>query len=130
MQLEDYFEFETVDTEFGPVERIRIKGHRIGIEHVIGFAKEGSSPEAILRDIYPSLSLEKIYATLLYYETNKERIEAYIRRGDEIGAKYYQEYLKQPESDVVRRLKALKAAPQQNGAPAAGKPASTEPLAS
>ena len=35
MQLEDNFEFETFDSKFGPVERIRIKGHRIAIEHVI-----------------------------------------------------------------------------------------------
>jgi len=35
MQLEDYFDFETCETKFGPVERIRIKDHRISIEYVI-----------------------------------------------------------------------------------------------
>ncbi len=113
MRLEDYFEFETIETKFGPVERIRIKGHRIGIEHVLGFFKEGFSPETILRDVYPSLSLEKIYATFLYYEANKEKVEEYIRHGDEVGDKYYQEYLQQPETDSMRRLRALKAARQQ-----------------
>lgn len=117
MQLEDYFEFDKVETDFGPVEQIRIKGHRIGIEHVIGYFKEGFSAEAILREVYPSLSLEKIYATILFYEANKERIEEYIRHGDEVGDKYYEQYLKQPESEVLRRLKALKAARQKaNGA--------------
>jgi uncharacterized protein (DUF433 family) len=119
MQLEDYFEFEKVDTDFGPVERIRLKGHRIGVEHLIGFFQEGLSPEAILREVYPSLSLEKIYATILYYLLNKERIDEYMRRADEIGDKYYQESLQQPESEVVRRLKALKAARHpSNGATA------------
>ncbi len=28
MQLEDYFELEQLETKFGPVEQIRIKGHR------------------------------------------------------------------------------------------------------
>ena len=112
MQLEDCFEFETVATKFGPVEKIRIKGHRIGIENVIGFFKDGFSPETILRDVYPSLSLEEIHAVILYYEANKERVEAYIRRGDEVGDKFYQEHLQQPESEVVRRMKELKAARQ------------------
>ena len=35
MQLEDYFEFENLPSKFGQVERIRIKGHRISIEHVL-----------------------------------------------------------------------------------------------
>ena len=113
MQLEDYFEFETFATPIGPVERIRIKGHRIDIEHVVGYFKEGFSPETILQEMYPTLNLEKIYATILYYLANKDKLEEYIRRGDEIGEHYYQEYLKQPESDVMRRLKALKAARAQ-----------------
>lgn len=107
MQLEDYFEFERFDTKFGPVERIRIKGHRISIEDVLEFFKEGFSPETIVREIYPTLNLEKVYATILYYLANKERVEDYIRHGDEIGDKYYQEHLQQEEPEVVKRLKAL-----------------------
>ncbi|MBI1832300.1 MAG: DUF433 domain-containing protein [Planctomycetes bacterium] len=119
MQLEDYFEFETFETQFGLIERVRIKGHRIGIEHVVGYFKEGFSPETIVRDVYPSLNLEKVYATLLYYEANKEKVEEYIRRGDEIGDKFYEESLKQPETDALRRLKALKAARRQTAVPPA-----------
>jgi len=99
------------------VDRIRIKGHRISIEHVLEYFKQGFSPETILRDVYPSLNLEKIYATILYYEANKEKVEEYIRRGDKLGDQYYQEYLQQPESEVVRRLKAIKAAREQQKAP-------------
>lgn len=112
MQLEDYFEFETFETKFGPVDRIRIKGHRIGIEHVVGFYKQGFSPETILRDVYPSLTIEKIYAVVLYYEANKERVEKYIHHSDKIGDLYYQEYMQQPETDMSKRLKAIKAARQ------------------
>ena len=61
MQLEDYFVFEYFETKFGPVgSRIRIKGHRIGIEHVLDHFREGFSPEAILHEVYPTLNLEKI----------------------------------------------------------------------
>jgi uncharacterized protein (DUF433 family) len=126
MQIEDYFDFETFDTKFGPVERIRIKGHRIGIEHVLEHFKQGFSPETILRDVYPSLNLEKIYATVLYYLANQEKVDDYIRRGDEIGEKYYQENLLQPETDAMRRLRALKAARQQPNS-AAPSPQSVSP---
>ena len=44
MQLEDYFDFEKFDTKFGPVERIRIKGHRISIEHLIEYFNRGWAP--------------------------------------------------------------------------------------
>ena len=117
MQLEDYFDFETVKTDFGPVDCIRIKGHRIGIEHVLGCYKEGHSPETIVRDVYPLLNLEKIYATILYYLANKEKIEEYIRQGDEVGEKYYQQWLQQPETEAMRRIRAIKAARQQAKVP-------------
>lgn len=59
MYLEDYFDF----CESGD---IRIKGHRIGIEHVIRLYQQGYQAEQIAT-YYPNLSLEKIYATLTYY---------------------------------------------------------------
>lgn len=109
MLLEDYFVFETVDTKFGPVERIRIKGHRIGIEHLLEYYKEGFSPEAILHEVYPTLTLEMIHATILYFLANQERVESYLRRRSEIGEQFYQEHLLQPETDVIKRMKAIMA---------------------
>lgn len=92
MHLEDYFEFEKFPTPFGEVERIRIKGHRIAIEIVINDWKAGYLPEQIVSN-YPTLNLEKVFATLTYYLHNKDQVEAYIKHGDEIGEAYYQEYL-------------------------------------
>ncbi len=105
MQLEDYFDSEMIETKFGPVERIRVKGHRISIEHVLEYYKEGFSPETIQRDVLPTLSLEKIYATILYYQANREKIEAYLKRTEEIGSQFEKEHDKQGESEAVRRLK-------------------------
>ncbi len=74
MHLEDYFDFlESED--------IRIKGHRIGIEHVIKLYHDGFSPEQMAQH-YPGLSLEKIHATITYYLHNKEAIDEYIAEGD------------------------------------------------
>jgi len=41
MQLEDYFEFVAVDN-------IQLKGHRIGIEDVLKYYRQGYSPQEIL----------------------------------------------------------------------------------
>ena len=59
MELENYFDFVEKDV-------IRIKGNRIDIEIVLEDYLEGASPEEILLR-YPTLNLEKIHATILYY---------------------------------------------------------------
>lgn len=109
MQLEDYFEFEKFETKFGPGERIRIKGHRISIENVIEYFNQGVEPNQIVREIFPTLNLEQVYATITYYLHNKAEVEAYIRRGEQIAEAYYQEWLRQEPAPVVKRLRELRA---------------------
>jgi uncharacterized protein (DUF433 family) len=92
MQLEDYFEFEKFDTKFGPVERIRVKGHRIPIERVIELFNDGTPADQIQREAYPSLTREEVYATITYYLHNKAQVDAYVQRGEKIADAYYQEY--------------------------------------
>jgi uncharacterized protein (DUF433 family) len=108
MQLDEYFEFEACD-------RIRVKGTRIPIEIIVEEYQNGASPEEILRDYYPALNLEQVYATLTYYLHNKEQVEAYILRTLEADEAAYQEYLKQERPDVVKRLIALREQQQASG---------------
>jgi uncharacterized protein (DUF433 family) len=66
MQLEDYFDFLASDD-------IRIKGSRIGIESVLyEYIHREQSPEAIATR-FPTLTLEQVYATILYYLHNREK---------------------------------------------------------
>lgn len=113
MQLEDYFEFEKFETARGPVERIRVKGHRVAIEHIIEMFNGGLSAERI-RQSLPTLSLEQVYATITYYLSNKPKLDRYIVEGEKIADAYYQEWLANP-SPAVERLRALKAQRQQAG---------------
>lgn len=109
MQLEDYFEFEKFETPHGPVERIRIKGHRIAIEHVIELYNQGVSAEDIVKVHYPTLSLEEVYATLTYYLHNKEAVDAYNTQGEKIADAYYQEWLRDHKpSPVEEGLRSLR----------------------
>lgn len=72
MDVQDYFEF--IDET-----SIRIKGHRVYIDEVLEKHLQGKEPEEIL-PCFPKLPLEKIYATLLYYEANKTEVVAYLER--------------------------------------------------
>ena len=52
VDLQEYF--EVFDTGV-----VRIKGHRLGIEHIVEYYREGYSPEQIAHE-FPGLRLEKI----------------------------------------------------------------------
>jgi uncharacterized protein (DUF433 family) len=115
MQLEDYFVFEKFDTKFGPVERIRIKGHRIAIERVIESFHTGASPDQIQREHYPSLTLEEVYATITYYLHNKPAVDAYIAQAEKIADAFYQEWLQQEPSPLAKKLRELRARQKDAG---------------
>lgn len=71
MDLESYFDVLTLDD-------IRIKGTRIGIESVLyAYIYRGESAEAIAERFH-TLRLEQVYATILYYLHNRERLDAYM----------------------------------------------------
>jgi uncharacterized protein (DUF433 family) len=108
MQLEDYFDFEKFDTKFGPVERIRIKGHRIAIDRVIELFNQGMPPDQIQREAFPSLTTEDVYATITYYLHNKIHVDDYMQKGEVIADAYYQEYLQQEPSAAAKRIRAIK----------------------
>lgn len=71
MQLFDYFDF------LAPND-IRLKGTRVGIETILyDFIHRTRTPEEIAQT-YPSLTLEQVYATILYYLHNKEAVSKYV----------------------------------------------------
>lgn len=95
MQLEDYFDFLADDD-------IRIKGHRIGIETVLyDYIHNACTPEEIVKR-YPTLTLEKVYATILYYLHNKEKVTAYITDWLEWSHKMRKEQAKDPRFIKIR----------------------------
>jgi len=116
MQARDFFDFETVDTLYGKVERIRLKGHRIDIEHVLSHVSEGYSPESIARDVFPTLEVDEVRACIDYYRENKEEVDKYMAEGERIGEAIYQDHLKKP-NPLREKILATKAAQQRNGHP-------------
>lgn len=99
MLLEDYFDFLEPDV-------IRLKGHRIGIEDIIGLYEQGYSAEQIVLH-YPTLTLEEVYATLTYYLHNKSKMQAYMERLRALVEASIQEYELREPSEAVKRIRAL-----------------------
>lgn len=100
MKLEEYFDFLAPDD-------IRIKGTRIGIESVLyEYIHREQHPEAIIIR-FPSLTLEQVYATILYYLHNKKKIDRYITEWLEYGQRMRVEQDKNPPPIVVK-LRAIK----------------------
>ncbi len=89
MQLEDYFVFLATND-------IRLKDTRIGIETVLyDYIYRSRTPEEIAKT-YLSLSLEQVYATVLYYLHNKQEIDEYLTNWLEWGHKMREEQKHNP----------------------------------
>ena len=101
MQLEDYFDFLAPDD-------IRIKGHRIGIESVLyEYIHNEKTPEEIAVR-FPTLSLEQIYATILYYLHDREQVSQYVADWLEYGRRMREEQARNP-TPAMLRLRRIKA---------------------
>jgi uncharacterized protein (DUF433 family) len=101
MQLEDHFAFLAPDD-------IRIRGTRIGIEHVLyEYIHNAKSPEDIAQD-FQTATLAQIYATILYYLENRETVGQYLADWLDYTLKAEAAYDQHPPQ-VTERLRQLRA---------------------
>jgi len=100
MELENYFDFLATDD-------IRIKGSRIGIESVLYNYIYRQQPAEQIAEHFPTLKLQQIYATILYYLENREKVEAYLLDWLNFSRKAREEQDKNPPP-VVLRLRKIK----------------------
>lgn len=102
MKVEDYFDF------FAP-DDIRIKGTRVGIETVLyDFIHRARTPDQIVAS-YPSLTLEQVYATILYYLHNRAAVEAYLTDWLEFGQRMRAEQANDPAAqDFLARMRQVR----------------------
>src|SRR3954451_9955875 len=95
MHIEDYFDF------LAPND-IRIKGHRIGIETILfEYIHKARTPEEIA-EIYTTLGLHEVYATILYYLRNREHIDAYLTEWIEHGERMWAEQQENPTPSMLK----------------------------
>ena len=100
MQLEDYFSFLAPDDS-------RLRGTRVGIETILyDFIHRKRTPEAIAQS-YRTVTLEQVYATILYYLHNQAAVNAYLADWLEWSHQMETEQRCNP-SPLVRKLMQLK----------------------
>lgn len=95
MQIEDYFEFVSP-------EEIRLKGHRIWIENILYEHIYNAQHPAELAQRFPTLTLEQIYATLLYYQQNHAAMDRYLADWIEHGHRRWLEQSENPTPAMIR----------------------------
>ena len=93
--LEDNFMFLT-ETD------IRLKGTRVGIETILYEYIDNSRPPEVIVSHYYTPTLEQIYATILYYLQNQEKVGTYLEDYLEYCRTAREEYEKDPPPGAVR----------------------------
>ena len=96
MRLEDYFDFQKPDD-------VRIRGTRIGVESVLDqYVNEKKTAEQIA-EMFPSTSLDQVYATILLYLRDRERWGGYLKEYCEYCERARKERDRDPRNIEVRK---------------------------
>jgi uncharacterized protein (DUF433 family) len=75
---------ETIVTRSG--SKAMIKGTRIAVSTIIGYARLGESPESIVQSVLPHLTLAQIHDALSYYYDHQDEIEAELTYNTEVAS--------------------------------------------
>jgi uncharacterized protein (DUF433 family) len=95
MQLEEYFNVLAPDD-------IRLKGTRIGIESILyEYIYRCKTPEEIAQQFH-TVTLEQVYATILYYLHNRSQVDAYLADWLEFSRTMREEQQRNPSPARIR----------------------------
>lgn len=71
-----------------------IKGTRISVANIIGYIRIGETPESLVQNILPHLSLAQIHDALSYYYDHRAEVDAELTQStEEYGKAYLRERL-------------------------------------
>jgi uncharacterized protein (DUF433 family) len=59
-----------------------VAGTRVSLDSVILAFLEGLSPEAIVTECFPTLTLEQVYGAITYYLAHRTKIDRYLEQAD------------------------------------------------
>ena len=86
---------------------IRLKGTRVGIETILYEYIHNSKMPVVIADHYYTPTLEQVYATILYYLQNQEKVGTYFEDHLEYSRKAREEQAKNPPPAVIRLRKLI-----------------------
>jgi len=59
-----------------------ISGTRVSLDSVVLAFVQGLSPETIVGECFPTLTLEQAYGAIAYYLAHRTEIDAYLKKAD------------------------------------------------
>ncbi|SRR6266851_1838355 len=86
---------------------LRVGKTKVSLDSVVYAFQQGHSPETIQQQ-YPSVSLEEIYGAITYYLANREEVDRYLKRQEQLWDELRRQSEQTPNS-VVERLRAMRA---------------------
>jgi len=99
INIEDYLEIQS--------NMMRLKGYRIGIEHIVKCYQEGFTAEQISQE-FPGVSLMKIYVIIAYYLQNKKTVDKYINQQIFFAEQQMKQDDQKTPLPVVERLRTIR----------------------
>jgi uncharacterized protein (DUF433 family) len=81
-----------------------ISGSRVSLESIIFAFQDGISPETIVAEYFPVLTLEQVYGAITYYLSHRDEIDNYLQQ---VEAEY--KTFQQTTSDPVFSRKLAQA---------------------
>lgn len=59
-----------------------VAGTRVSLDSIVLAFLQGLSPETIVAECFPTLSLEQVYGAITYYLAHRAEIDAYLKQAD------------------------------------------------
>ncbi len=84
---------------------LRVGSLGVSLDSVVIAFQDGHSPETIQQH-YPALSLEEVYGAVAYYLANRNEVDQYLKRQEQLWEQARQHAAQKP-NPVVQRLRAL-----------------------
>lgn len=92
--------------EVHSLDDIRVKGMRVGVEHLLSAYLAGGLPEELCVD-YPTVTLEQVHGILAWYLRNREEADAYMAARYADGRQARRQQSRRSIAPVVTRLRRL-----------------------
>jgi len=92
--------------EVRSADDVRVRGTRVGIEHLLCAYLEGSQPEEIALE-FPTVSLEQVHGVIAWYLGNRVEADAYLKRWQRRAQEARRQQCLGPQPEVILRLREL-----------------------
>jgi uncharacterized protein (DUF433 family) len=87
-------------------DEIRLKGHRIWLEHIVAYFEQNKTDEEILAEL-PTLTADEVAGVCAYYDTHRAEVNDYVACSDAALVAEYERSRQQTPAPVVARIRKL-----------------------